>query len=214
MSVRAAGQRPLAARLRALRQERGLTLDALAQLAALDKSYLSRLERGLKAPSIDTLLRLAQALDVPVAELFGERLAEHAVRVTRAASRVQGAPAGPASHGFEALSRDGAALEAFVIHPAAEFPAKAAAAEHAGEELLFVLAGTIEVRFADRGFVLDTGDCVQFPGHLPHRLRRVGPKPASALIAVAQPPNAARQVRLEARPRKPIAAARWATSCP
>ena len=95
---------------------------------------------------------------------------------------------GPFTHGFEALSRDGAALEAFVFHPAPEFPAASAAAEHPGEELLFVLTGTIEVRFADRGFVLDRGDCAQFSGHLPHRVRRVGSEPASALIAVARPP--------------------------
>ncbi|HWK47828.1 MAG TPA: XRE family transcriptional regulator [Stellaceae bacterium] len=176
----------LAARLGVLRQERGLTLDALAEATGLDKGYLSRLERGLKGPSIATLLRLSQALDVPVAELLGERLAEHAVRVTRAASRLVGAPVSDTTHGFEGLSRAGAALEAFVVHPAAEFRTDGPIAEHAGEELFYVLTGTIELRFVDRGFVLEAGDCAQFPGSLPHRLRRIGPEPASALVAVAK----------------------------
>jgi len=183
----------LAARLGALRQERGLTLDALAEATGLDKGYLSRLERGLKGPSVATLLRLSQALDVSVAELLGERLAEHAVRVTRAASRLPGAPAGGATHGLEGLTRDGSALEAFVIHPAAEFATDGPMAEHAGEELFFVLTGTIELRFVDRGVVLEAGDCAQFPGSLPHRLRRIGPGPASALIAVAKTRNAGRR---------------------
>jgi transcriptional regulator with XRE-family HTH domain len=176
----------LGARLRALRQDRDLTLDALAEAAGLDKGYLSRLERGLKNPSIATVLRLSEALEVPVAELFGESLAEHAVRVTRARDRLSVSPAGAAAHGIEALSRDGAALEAFVLHPAAEFSDEGHA-EHAGEELFFVLHGTVELRFADRGFVLEAGDCAQFPGHHPHRIRRVGPQPASALVAVARP---------------------------
>jgi transcriptional regulator with XRE-family HTH domain len=176
----------LGARLRVLRQSREMTLDALAEATGLDKGYLSRLERGMKNPSIATVLRLSEALEVPVAELFGERLAEHAVRVTRARDRLSVSPAGDSAHGIEALSRDGAALEAFVLHPAAEFSADGHA-EHAGEELFFVLRGTVELRFADRGFVLEPGDCAQFPGHLPHRIRRVGAEPASALVAVARP---------------------------
>jgi transcriptional regulator with XRE-family HTH domain len=176
----------LAARLSALRQERGLTLDALAEATGLDKGYLSRLERGLKGLSVSTLLRLSQAFDVSVAELLGERLAEHAIRVTRATSRLPVKPATIGSHGFEVLTRDGAALEAFVVHPAAEFTRDGPVPEHAGEELFFVLTGTIEVRFADRGIVLEAGDCAQFPGSLPHRVRRIGPGPASALVAVAR----------------------------
>lgn len=178
----------LGARLRALRQDRGLTLDALAEAAAIDKGYLSRLERGLKAPSIATLLRLSEALGVPAAELFGERVAEHAVHVTRAPDR-PAVPGDALGHAYQMLSRAGAALEAFVIHPAAEFPPEHAAAIHSGEELLFVLSGMIEMRFADRGFVLAAGDCAQFPGHLPHRMRRVGPDAASALVAVTRPPR-------------------------
>ncbi|MBR0641659.1 helix-turn-helix domain-containing protein [Plastoroseomonas hellenica] len=176
----------LGARLRVLRLGRGLTLDVLAEAAGIDKGYLSRLERGLKAPSIATLLRLSEALGVPAAELFGERVAEHAVHVMRAPER-PAVPGDALGHAFQMLSRAGAALEAFVIHPAAEFPPESAAAIHSGEELLFVLSGTIEMRFADRGFVLGAGDCAQFPGHLPHRMRRVGPEPASALVAVTRP---------------------------
>lgn len=178
----------LGPRLRALRHERGLTLDALAAAAHLDKGYLSRLERGLKAPSIATLLRLSEALGAPVAVLLGERLDGDAVRVTRAGSRlVPAAPAGGEGHAFEALSRDGAALEAFVIRPGPDFESgDCQPARHAGEELIFVLSGTIEMRFADRGFVLEAGDCAQFDGHLAHRLRRLGPEPAAALVAVAK----------------------------
>lgn len=176
----------LGARLRALRLGLGLTLDALAEAADIDKGYLSRLERGLKAPSIATLLRLSEALGVPAAELFGERVAEHAVHVMRAAGRIAAVPGDRLGHAYEMLSRAGAALEAFVIHPSAEFPPASAAAIHSGEELVFVLSGTIEMRFADRGFVLTAGDCAQFPGHLPHRMRRVGAEAASALVAVTR----------------------------
>ncbi|MFC0387578.1 helix-turn-helix domain-containing protein [Muricoccus vinaceus] len=180
------------ARIRELRQGRDMTLEAVAEAAGLDKGYLSRLERGMKNPSIATVLRLSEALGVPVAELFGERLAEHAVRVTRVPDRLPLTSATAATHGIEALSRNGAVLEAFVLHPAAEFSAEGQA-EHGGEELFFVLQGTVEVRFADRGFVLEKGDCAQFSGHLAHRIRRVGDEPASAIVAVTRPDLKARR---------------------
>jgi transcriptional regulator with XRE-family HTH domain len=193
----------LGTRLRALRIARGTTLDALAEAAGIDKGYLSRLERGLKAPSIATLLRLAAALDVPAAELFGERVAEHAVLVTRADERLSAIPEANRGHAYEMLTRASGMLEAFVLHPEADFPPAQRAATHGGEELIFVLTGTIEMRFADRGFVLSAGDCAQFPGHLPHRVRRVGSDPASALVAVANaPPGRTERVATKTKPRR------------
>ena len=161
-----------------------MTLDALATVTKLNKGYLSRVERGQKSPSLAACLRIGVALDVSVGELFGEQIAEHAVRVLRRSERVR--VPGIASSAFEALTRAGAGLDAFVVYPSAEFASPSDAAEHPGEELLLVLSGMIEMRFADRCVVLDEGDCAQFPGHLAHRLRRVGDALASALVAVTR----------------------------
>jgi transcriptional regulator with XRE-family HTH domain len=174
----------LGPQLRRLRLARGLTLEALAGAVGLDKGFLSRLERGRKSPSVASLLKLSAALGVAVGELLGEALAEDAVRVTRAARRRRSA-AGPATHGMEALSQGATPLAAFIIHPAEHF-AEDGPHEHDGEELLYVLSGTIELAFADRGMILAAGDAAEFPGHLPHRMRRIGTAPAAVLIAVAR----------------------------
>ena len=171
----------LGPQLRRLRLSRGLTLDGLAAVVGLDKGYLSRLERGRKSPSVAALLRLAAALGVTVAELLGEALPEDAVRVSRAARR-RGGP------GVEALTGGDAPLAAFLVHPGAEF-AEDGPHEHEGEELLYVLAGRIELAFADRSMVLEAGDAAEFAGHLPHRLRRLGEAPAAALVAIARAPR-------------------------
>jgi transcriptional regulator with XRE-family HTH domain len=55
----------LAANLRTLRQERGLSQEELAHRADIDRTYISALERSVYAASIDVLERLAVALDVP-----------------------------------------------------------------------------------------------------------------------------------------------------
>ena len=56
--------------VRQLRKQRRLSQEALAEAANLNRSYLSEIEGGLVAPSILIVLRLARALDVPVATLL------------------------------------------------------------------------------------------------------------------------------------------------
>jgi transcriptional regulator with XRE-family HTH domain len=50
-------------RLREMRLKRGMTQEALAQAAGTAGPYVSDMERGLKVPSLTTVLRLALALD-------------------------------------------------------------------------------------------------------------------------------------------------------
>jgi transcriptional regulator with XRE-family HTH domain len=56
--------------LRRLRVERELSQEALAVDAAVDRTYVSRLERNLENPSVAVLERLATALTIDIAELF------------------------------------------------------------------------------------------------------------------------------------------------
>ncbi|HMS37232.1 MAG TPA: helix-turn-helix transcriptional regulator [Arachnia sp.] len=57
-------------RLRALRTERGWSQEEFAHRAELDRTYVSGVERGVRNPTLDVITRLAQTLDVEVAELF------------------------------------------------------------------------------------------------------------------------------------------------
>lgn len=58
--------------LRELREARGLTQDALAELAGTSKQVLSRYENGLRVPKISMVEKLAKALNVSINELTGE----------------------------------------------------------------------------------------------------------------------------------------------
>jgi transcriptional regulator with XRE-family HTH domain len=60
----------LAARIRALREMRGLTQDAFAERCHISVSFASLLERGERSPSYETLVQVADALEVPLTELF------------------------------------------------------------------------------------------------------------------------------------------------
>jgi len=60
----------LGVRIRQLRQERGLSQEALADVARIGRSYMSGIERGVRNCSTLHLVRLARALKVRVADLF------------------------------------------------------------------------------------------------------------------------------------------------
>jgi transcriptional regulator with XRE-family HTH domain len=57
--------------IRSLRRERGLSQEVLADLADIDRSYMSGVERGLRNISVLNLARVAKALDVQLVELLG-----------------------------------------------------------------------------------------------------------------------------------------------
>jgi transcriptional regulator with XRE-family HTH domain len=170
-------------RLRHIRLEKGLTIETLATATGLNKGFLSRLERGTKRPSVETVLRLSTALDVPVGLLFGEQTTDETVRISRAAGRNRSLEE-PGDYSFELLTPQGSMMEAFLFHVGSE--PSGGGQQHEGEEMFLVLSGTVELRTPDRSYVLEAGDCAYFPGHLAHQMRRIGTESATAVIAVAR----------------------------
>ena len=63
-------QRDIAANLREARIQAGLSQEALALAADVDRTYVSQIERGIGNPSIAILVRLANKLSVDVSEVL------------------------------------------------------------------------------------------------------------------------------------------------
>lgn len=61
----------LAQRVRALRAERGLSQEALAHEAGIDRTYMSQVERAVGNPSLKVMCAIAAALEVELHELLG-----------------------------------------------------------------------------------------------------------------------------------------------
>ena len=84
---RPGGSAALAHQIKAARIARDMTLADLAVAVELNKGYLSKVERGLKVPSIAALLKLANALAIPVSQLFGESVDDSVIHISRGAMR-------------------------------------------------------------------------------------------------------------------------------
>lgn len=57
-------------RLRKIRRHNDLTQERLAELLGISVEFVSNMERGVNAPSFETIEKIAQAFDLPVNELF------------------------------------------------------------------------------------------------------------------------------------------------
>ncbi len=179
----------MALRLKFLRIQSGMTLEDLAKDSGLTRSYLSKIERGISSPSIESALGLSKALGVTVEQLFGQHADEDPVTIVRG---VKGNAGDPTTHlSLIAGLKSDHIMRAFIVRPSHQSKNQRRGrimSHHEGEELLYVLSGQIEIQIGNRREILDPGDCVQFESTIPHKLVTLSEEPGSALIVIAARP--------------------------
>ncbi|WP_345375658.1 helix-turn-helix domain-containing protein [Frondihabitans cladoniiphilus] len=155
----------------ALRSARGLSMRALASSAGVSQPFLSKLENGLLQPSIATLYALATALDVAPGELLPPAFAAApaGARVTSGSPLLlhSGEEAGTPT--AQLLSGGpGSKLEVYLF-TAEPGSSDAAPFEHAGEEFVHVLTGTVVAhRDGHPALSLAAGDSLTLDPGVPH----------------------------------------------
>lgn len=65
-------RRVFAANVRRFRNDRGLTQEQLGELAGISSTYISKVERLVSSPTLDIIVKIAEALDVSPAKLFDD----------------------------------------------------------------------------------------------------------------------------------------------
>ncbi|MFE7116037.1 helix-turn-helix domain-containing protein [Streptomyces sp. NPDC057654] len=159
-------------RLRRVRQERGVTLSELSQETGISVSTLSRLESGGRRASLELLLPLSRAFQVPLDELVGAPEVGDP-RVRAAPRRVDRMTVVP-------LTRQPGGLQAFkmVIDP---IDAEPDPRTHEGYEWLYVLAGRLRLILADQDIQMRSGEAAEFDTRLPHWFGPAGDAPVEVL---------------------------------
>ncbi|MFT3874161.1 MAG: XRE family transcriptional regulator [Nocardioides sp.] len=177
----------LASRIRSIRQERGLTIAALAREVGVTAAMASQIERGVTNPSMSTLVRLAGALRIPIAQLFEIKNPEGIV--VRAADRraIQYPETGITD---EVISSDPAGkLQVLDTHIGPGRTSGAELSAHGADvECVVVLEGSLDVFVGGRRYHLDQGDTLTFQGELPHGFANTSEKEAR-VIWVMTPGN-------------------------
>ena len=180
-------------KLRQLRLRKKIALVDLGKHTGLSASMLSQLENGKLLPTLATLARISMVFDVGMDHFFGHRRGQKTFAVVRAAERLRfpdRADSPAPSYFFECLAfaAQDKGLQAYV----AEFPARQEAQVqehfHEGAELIFILEGSVGLRFEGEEHVLQRGDSVYFDSSEPHAYRGLV-EGLSRAVVVTTPPR-------------------------
>lgn len=158
------------ARIRALRKERGLTIERLGELSGVSVGIVSQIERGKANPSFTTLAQLSHGLDIPVGRLF--HVAEQNSPVVRKHERrrldVHGLGSDDGAH-FELLTPDlNGSLEATWVETPPGYDTSATPYRHNGEEFGIVISGSKDVYIDGVKHHLEAGDSIRYASTIPH----------------------------------------------
>ncbi len=175
-------------RLRALRRRRGVTLAELHRSTGISTSTLSRLESGVRRPTLELLLPRARAHGVPIDELVGAP--------PTGDPRVHLRPVRRHDMTFVPLTRRPGGTQAYkVILP----PRHGGEPQsHEGYEWLYVLNGSLRLVLGERELVLTPGEAAEFDTHVPHHLSSADDGPVELLVLFGKQGERA---HLRARPR-------------
>ena len=175
------------ARLRDARKARGLTLMQLSEQSGIAVSTISKAERGDIALTYDKFAALAHALQLEFDAIFGraKRTAASPIEPTFTASGAQMIYDTPNyEYGMLANDLTGKRMVPMRAHVRArklsDFPDYI---RHSGEEFVFLLDGTLELRFeTGKVFQLKQGDSLYFDSSVGHVYLSTGKKPAEVLV--------------------------------
>ena len=175
-------------RVRTVRQEKGLSVEDVAQRTGLSPKYLIQIETDEIAPPLGALIRVSKALDMKLGRFIstGEVKPFAVVRKDerRVVSRYTSAQGDQYGYTYESLAPDkkDRHMEPFMVTLVPSKARKELSA-HAGQEFIYVLEGAMEVILKDYAEVLYPGDSIYYDSTVPHLVRCHGDK-ETVILAV------------------------------
>lgn len=176
--LEAEGHPKVGALIRARRRQQHMTLETLGKSAEVSVGYLSQVERDHATPSLGTLASIARALGVGIDYFVSAPTAQNAL--TRANERNRFSLDG-SSIVYERLGTEfpGNQLSSFIMTVPSGYRSETVA--HEGEEILYVLEGSITQRLDSDEMVMSAGDSLHFRGNRPHSWSNHTDQPARLL---------------------------------
>jgi transcriptional regulator with XRE-family HTH domain len=161
----------IARRVRESRLQLGWTVGELAARCGMSKGMLSKIENAQASPSLATLARLSEALQVPVTAFFRGLNEEQDVLYVKAGKGLdiehRWSGAGRKYHSLGIMRAPNNTLEPVLVtltERVETFPLY----QHAGTELIYMLSGRMEYGYGSARYLLGSGDALQFIGGVPH----------------------------------------------
>jgi transcriptional regulator with XRE-family HTH domain len=176
------------ARVKAVREQKALSLQDVAQRTGFSESNIAQIEAGEILPPLGDLVKLARALEMKMGYLLvqGESRPYTVVhkKNRKPISRFGSQKTIRYGYSYESLApeKQDRNMEPFLVslEPTRQ---EEAPSTHDGEEFIFVLEGEIEILLGDNREVLQPEDSIYYDSSLPHRVRALGEQNAR-IVAV------------------------------
>lgn len=180
-------------KLRHARQLRGLSLEELGARVALTQGYLSKIENDRAVPTMATLHKIVQALEINInALLTGPDGANDVVFVTRSGDRTRLVTGHRRAGNRVILEQLVPSASHYLmqanIHVIEKGGGSAEPISHRGQEFGYVLSGTLELSVKGKTVVLNAGDSFYFDSSLGHGYRNAG-ETAVRVVWINTPPT-------------------------
>ena len=161
-------------RIKAIREEKGLTLDELSYLTGFDVERLASIEKKEVQPQLGTVIKLSKALDSAFVrvisgagnKLFSVTRKDEEKTIQRSTSR----KSKKQLYSYKSLAPEvqGRHMEALIVK--LEVSMDDEMSVHEGEEFIYVIEGTAELVIGGENFDLEPGDSVYYLSTTPHQI--------------------------------------------
>lgn len=176
-------------KIRTVRERKGYTLKVVAQKAGVSESLVSQIERNRVSPAIDTLLTLADVLDINLEFLFEEYHRKRPVEIIRSDER-RSIKEDEIEYSEIARANEGDgehSLESYKLMIPVGTHTHRGSYGHLGREVGYIIKGQAQLQYENTIYNLSEGDSVSFSASAPHTLVNIGEIPLEALWVVSPP---------------------------
>ena len=175
----------LGMRIREKRLEQKMSIKELASRTGLTSGFISQIERDQTEPSITSLRKVAEALDVAIFHFFIEESSQNCVVRRNERQMIKF----PHSHlTYELLSPDlNRQMEMFFATLEVGASTCEEPLSHKGEEVLLVLKGSMEIEISNETHSLEEGDSIYYFASEPHRIENTGDKELEFISTITPP---------------------------
>ena len=178
----------VAGNLKAIREQKKLTLDAAAARTGVSRSMLAQIEKGDVNPTISVLWKIANGYKVSFTSLV-EKQADDVTVLRQADQTPLREDEGRYLNYPVFAFQEKTLFETYriVIEPSGALSAQPHL--NGSEEYITVFAGAVEIGVADETFRLAKGDSIRFAANVPHAYRNVSSETAELSMLIFYPRN-------------------------
>lgn len=169
------------------RAQRKMSSKELAEKAGLTPSMLSQIEHSQANPSINTIKKIAAALNIPIYRLFQEEEIAAPLIMKKSERRIIGYPDVEDIRYEMLLPVGGASIELCIMHISPSEESSENLICHAGEEAASVLSGKVTLIYEDMAYNLEAGDSVRIMPNISHRWMNNSNETAEVIFAITPP---------------------------